>query len=126
MIEAILILIGCQLAGEALARGLTLPIPGPVLGMALLFAALQGRSRLRPAAAAVETLPLGVVSAFLIAHLSLLFVPAGAGIVAHLGTLAQHGVGLIAALVISTLLTLAVTALVFDKVAAMTRAPGDE
>ena len=41
MIEAILILLGCQLAGEAASRAFGLPVPGPVLGMALLFAALQ-------------------------------------------------------------------------------------
>lgn len=118
MIEAILILLGCQLTGEALARGLALPIPGPVIGMALLFGALQARARLRPEAPGIETLPLGVVAAFLIAHLSLLFVPAGTGIIAQAGVLAQHGAGLIIALVLSTALTLAVTALVFVKVAA--------
>ncbi|MCU0885391.1 MAG: CidA/LrgA family protein [Beijerinckiaceae bacterium] len=121
MIEAILILLVCQLAGEALARGLGLPVPGPVLGMALLFTALQVRARLRPDASRVETLPLGAVSAFLLANLSLLFVPAGAGIMSHAATLAEHGAGLIVALVLSTAVTLAVTALVFVKVAGLGR-----
>lgn len=121
MIEAILVLLGCQLAGEALSRGLGLPVPGPVIGMALLFAGLQLRARFRPDAPAIETLPLGVVAAFLLAHLSLLFVPAGAGIISHAGTLAQHGTGLIVALVVSTAVTLAVTALVFVKVAGRIR-----
>ena len=125
MIEAILVLLGCQLAGEALSRGLGLPVPGPVIGMALLFAGLQLRARFRPAAPDIGTLPLGVAAAFLLAHLSLLFVPAGAGIMSHAGTLAQHGTGLIVALVVSTAVTLAVTALVFVKVAARFR-PGDE
>jgi putative effector of murein hydrolase LrgA (UPF0299 family) len=117
MIEAILVLLGCQLAGEVLSRGLGLPVPGPVIGMALLFAGLQLRSALKPDAAPVETLPLGVVATFLLAHLSLLFVPAGTGIVAQFAVLADHGLGLIAALVVSTALTLAVTAWVFVKVA---------
>jgi putative effector of murein hydrolase LrgA (UPF0299 family) len=117
MLNAILILLACQLAGEILSRGVGLPVPGPVIGMALLFVGLQARARWRPGAADVETLPLGAVAAFLLAHLSLLFVPAGTGIVAHAATLAQHGAGLIAALVISTALTLAVTASVFMAVA---------
>ncbi len=120
MIVAILILLACQLAGEVAARGFGIPVPGPVIGMALLFAALRLRERLRPDAPAVETIPLGAVAAFLLANLSLLFVPAGTGIVAQLDTLAAHGVGLLVALVVSTALTLAVTALVFAKVAAMT------
>ena len=40
MIHALVILLACQLAGEAVARGLGLPFPGPVVGMVLLVAAL--------------------------------------------------------------------------------------
>ena len=117
MLHAILLLLACQLAGEIASRGLGLPVPGPVLGMALLFAGLQIRSRLRPAAGDVSELPLGAVAAFLLANLSLLFVPAGTGIVRQMDILAVHGAGLIVALVLSTLLTLVVTALVFVAVA---------
>ena len=113
MLEAVFLIFACQLVGETLARALALPVPGPVIGMALLFAGLQVRRRLRPAATPAKELPLGAVAAFLLANLSLLFVPAGVGILAHLPTLARHGVGLAAALVVSTLLSLAVTALTF-------------
>ena len=41
MIPALLALLSCQLAGEALTRTLALPLPGPVLGMILMVAALQ-------------------------------------------------------------------------------------
>jgi putative effector of murein hydrolase LrgA (UPF0299 family) len=117
MIEALLLIFLCQLAGETAARLLSLPVPGPVIGMALLFIGLQARRLARPSAAEVKILPVGVVAAFLLANLSLLFVPAGVGILAHLPTLARHGIGLAAALVISTLLSLAVTALVFAALA---------
>jgi putative effector of murein hydrolase LrgA (UPF0299 family) len=117
MIAALTLLLSCQLAGEILARLLALPVPGPVLGLALLFLMLQLRARLNPQAAAIETLPLGTVAAVLLAHLSLLFVPAGAGIVRHAGTILAHGPSLLAALVLSTALTLVVTAFVFVKVA---------
>lgn len=85
--------------------------------MGLLFAGLQLRARLRPAAPDVNDLPLGAVAAFLLANLSLLFVPAGTGIVRQIDVLAAHGAGLIVALILSTLLTLVVTALSFVAVA---------
>ena len=125
MIEAIAGLLLCQLAGETLARGLALPVPGPVIGLALLFLALQARARLRPDGTAVAELPIGVVAGFLLAHLSLLFVPAGAGIVRHAGAILQHGWGLAAALILSTALTLIVTATVFIAVAKRMDKAGD-
>jgi holin-like protein len=113
MLEAILLIFICQLAGEAAARFLALPIPGPVIGMVLLFGGLQIRRMWRPDAAAATDIPVGAVAAFLLGHLSLLFVPAGVGIVSHIPTLTAHGMGLVVALVVSTLLSLVVTALVF-------------
>jgi holin-like protein len=125
MLHAILILLGCQLLGEVLARGLGVPVPGPVIGMALLFAALQLRARLRPEPSDIGALPLGVVAAFLLANLSLLFVPAGTGIIRQTAVLTANGPGLIIALVGSTALTLVVTALVFVAVARRTDAKSD-
>ncbi len=122
MLHAILILLGCQLLGEVLTRGLSLPVPGPVIGMALLFAALQLRARMMTDAADIATLPLGAVAAFLLANLSLLFVPAGTGIIRQIDVLTANGPGLIIALVASTALTLIVTALVFVAVARRTDA----
>lgn len=119
MIPALTLLLACQLTGEALARIVGLPIPGPVIGLALLFLGLQARRAWRPEAQPVDELPLGTVCGVLLAHLSLLFVPAGAGIVRHAGSLVAHGPGLIAALLVSTALTLVVTAFVFVRVAAL-------
>jgi holin-like protein len=113
MLEAILLIFTCQLAGETVARFLGLPIPGPVIGMVLLFIGLQLRRMWQPEAASVTDIPVSIVAAFLLGHLSLLFVPAGVGIVSHIPTLTAHGMGLIVALIVSTLLSLAVTALVF-------------
>ena len=53
----------------------------------------------------------------LLAHLSLLFVPAGVGVVAQIGVLGAHGGALLAALVISTVLAIAAGALTFVAVA---------
>jgi putative effector of murein hydrolase LrgA (UPF0299 family) len=105
MIANIALLLVCQLIGEVTARAFALPLPGPVLGLALLFALLL----MRPALAArVAPAANGIL-----AHLSLLFVPAGVGVVAHLELLGADGPALLAALLGSTLVTLAVTAGVF-------------
>lgn len=117
MISALTLLLACQLAGEALARLTSLPVPGPVIGLALLFVGLRLRAFRGRAGAAIDDTPLGALAGLLLAHLSLLFVPAGTGIVRHAGALAAHGPGLIAALLLSTALTLLVTAFVFVRVA---------
>lgn len=112
MILHLTVLLAFQLAGEVIARGAALPLPGPVIGMALLFAALALFPRL--AAAIAPT-----ARAFL-AHLSLLFVPAGVGVVGHLDRLGTEGAGLIVAVVLSTALAIAAGAGAFVLVARLT------
>ena len=109
MIHALLILLTCQLIGEAAARGLALPFPGPVLGMVLLVAALSLIPKLADLMRPVTSGILG--------HMSLLFVPAGGGVVGHFGALGGQGVALLAALVLSTIAAIAVGALTFAGIA---------
>lgn len=103
----ITVLLVCQLAGEFVTRLLDLPLPGPVIGMLILFVGLLVHGRVPEGLATVANGLLG--------HLSLLFVPAGVGVVTHIGLLAQGWVPLTAALVVSVVATIAVTALVFAK-----------
>ncbi len=112
MILNIAIILGFQLAGEVLARALTLPVPGPVIGMALLLAAFLVRPAL-----VKRVLP---TSQGLLRHLSLLFVPAGVGVVSHAEALGQSGPALLAALVGSTVLALTAGALTFVGLAKLT------
>jgi holin-like protein len=91
-----------QCAGEILVRLVGLPVPGPVVGMVLLFVVLRLR---RTTAAGID----GAATA-LLQHLSLLFVPAGVGVMLHVGRLADEWPAIVAALVASTVLTLVVTA----------------
>jgi holin-like protein len=91
----------CQSAGEALTRLAHLPLPGPVLGMLLLIALLQWP----PVRSAI-----GTASDALLAHLSLLFVPVGVGVMTHLGLLSTYGLRLLIAITLSTWIGLAVTA----------------
>lgn len=119
MIHGFVVLLLCQLAGEAAARGLGLPVPGPVLGLVVLFVGLRLHARRRPAEAQPVEPPEGLarVSDGLLQNLALLFVPAGAGVVQHLGLLREHGAALAVALVASTALTLAATVFAFRAVA---------
>lgn len=105
MLRAIFLLLACQLAGEAMHRVTGLPLPGAVIGMVLLIAWLALVPRERPT--------LTVVTAWLTAHLSVMFVPAAVGLIDEGPALSRYGVGLVTATVISTLLTMIVTALVF-------------
>ncbi len=107
ILRAFLVLLLAQLVGEALHRALHLPLPGPVLGMALLAAVLLLRRR-EPDEALVTT------SNGLLRWLGLLFVPAGAGVVANLPLLRSAWLPIVVALVVSTVLTASVTALVMQ------------
>ena len=91
-----------QSVGELLARGLRLPLPGPVIGMVLLLLALRWPAVQKPVSETAE---------FLLSHLSLLFVPVGVGVMTHLSLVSQYGARMLAVVVLSTLAGLAVTAL---------------
>ena len=105
MIVHLATLLAFQLLGETLSRGLGLIVPGPVIGMVLLLGFFIAFPRV---AAAIQPTALGLLS-----HLSLLFVPAGVGIVGHLDQRGADGVPILLALLISTALAITVGALVF-------------
>ena len=120
MIGGLAIILGYQLVGEVTSRALNLPLPGPVLGLCLLVACCLARpalaDRLRP------------VTQGLLAHLSLFFVPAGVGIIAHLDLLRAEGLGLAVAIAGSTVLAIGAGAWTFAFVARLTGStdPEDE
>ncbi len=114
MIRALTLLLFCQLAGEVLVRAVSAPLPGPVLGMLLLFLLLAARGR--------SWSDLDTTADTILRNLSLLFVPAAVGVIQHTATLGTHWVALGAALLVSTVLTLSVTAIVFRAVARLTDA----
>ena len=102
MLEALTIILACQLLGESIVVATGLPLPGPVVGMALLFIGLLIRGGVPK--------KLGQVAGSLLDHLSLLFVPAGVGVMTHLSLLEREWWPISLSLVLSTLLTIAVTA----------------
>ena len=104
MLPAFTILLLFQCLGEGIVFLLGLPVPGPVAGMILLFISLVLRPALQTRIEAAANALLG--------HLSLLFVPAGVGIVAAAGKGSGHWLAIAASLLASTVLALAVTGLV--------------
>lgn len=103
MIESLTLLLVCQLVGEVLVGLFRLPVPGPVLGMVLLFAGLLLRGGVPQA--------MQTAAGTLLSHFSLLFVPAGVGIMLHLGRLRDAWLAIGVALIASTLVAVAVTAI---------------
>jgi putative effector of murein hydrolase LrgA (UPF0299 family) len=114
MIASLSLILLCQLAGEVIVRGLGIPMPGPVVGLVLLLGLLLARDRFAALARgplqqdSVET-----VAKNMLAHLSLLFVPAGVGVVQKLDLVAEHGLAITAVLAISVVVTLLVTVATF-------------
>jgi holin-like protein len=103
-LNGITILLVYQLVGEISVLTLELPIPGPVLGMLLLFITRLIRHR--------GSSSLDIASTALLSHLSLLFVPAGVGLMVHFERVFIERLPISITLVASTLITMAATALI--------------
>ena len=81
-----------------------LPVPGSVVGMFLLLSLLICWDK-----AAAYVRPMALV---LISYLAVLFVPAGVGIILHIDRIKNEALPIFASLILSTVLSIAVTALV--------------
>ncbi|WP_310832729.1 CidA/LrgA family protein [Paenibacillus pedocola] len=90
------------LIGDYLQKLLHLPVPGSIVGLLLLFVLLL--LRIVP----VKLIENG--SSFILAYLPMFFIPATAGIMNHLDIFSGRGLLLIAILVVSSVLTMVVTA----------------
>jgi len=92
-----------QAAGELVSRFLVPFIPGPVIGLVLLLAFLLLRGAVPRD---IDTVGNGILQ-----HLGLLFVPASVGVLMFWPLLRANAGAVIAALVVSVVATIAVTAL---------------
>jgi putative effector of murein hydrolase LrgA (UPF0299 family) len=107
----------CQLVGEALAKAARIPIPGPVIGLVLCVLLLLARDRLaRFAPAELRDGSFEATGRGLLGHLSLLFIPAGVGVIQRLDVIAGNALAITLAVGVSTVLGLAVTAFVFSAI----------
>ena len=98
-LSGLMVLLVCQLAGELISHGLGLPVPGPVIGLMILLAALEIRGRRDN---------LDAVADGLLRHLPLLFVPAGVGVVRYRSLIAREWPAIVATLLASTAITVVV------------------
>ncbi len=105
-LQAFFILLVFQSAGAILKAATSSPLPGPLLGMALLTLWLMLRQKRAPYEG-LERLAGG-----LLGWLGLLFVPAGVGVVANLTILRAAWLPITVGLIGSTLVTSMVTAFV--------------
>ena len=97
-INGLTILLVYQLIGEITARYFSLPIPGPVIGMLMLFVTLTIKGNVNHM---LESTATGLLS-----HLSLLFIPAGVGMMVHFDRIANEWFAISIALILSTVITL--------------------
>jgi holin-like protein len=116
MLENLTVIALFDLAGDVIQSLLQLPIPGPVVGMALLLATLIARGRL-PAG-------LDTAAGGLLRYLPMMFVPAGVGVMAHFDLIRTEWRSIVVALVTSSGLAVVVTALTMRGVERMLRSPG--
>lgn len=112
MLFGFFILLVYWLAGELLTAWIGWPIPGNVVGLVLLWLSLT----------IYRQVPKGLVdaSSSLIRYLTLLFVPAGVGLIQHWDRLMTNGLWIILIIAISTLLA----ALVMIGLFKLLKAPG--
>lgn len=104
MLGSLTLILLCQLVGEIVTMTTKWPVPGPVIGMLILFALLV----FLPGKIPHEV---NTVGGFFLRYLALLFVPAGVGIITNLDFLARSWVPIAGVIVIGTPVTLAVTGL---------------
>lgn len=103
MLGALTTLLVYQLIGEVLVQALALPVPGPVIGMLLLFVSLWAKGGIPE--------PLRDTANGILQHLSLLFVPAGVGVMVHFSRVSGEWLPIVVAVLASTALAIAVSAL---------------
>lgn len=115
MLNALAVLLVFQLIGEVLVQWLKLPIPGPLIGMLLLFAVLSVR----------RGVPdwLRDTSTGLLQHLMLLFIPAVTGVIVYFEQLGDDWVAFVVAGIAGTAIAIVVTALTLRLLLARRKAP---
>jgi len=103
MVRGFSLLLGLQCLGELLSTWLDLPLPGSVVGMILMVVALR--------AGLIQLAWVTEAATLLLKNLSMLFVPAGVGVMVYFDLIAQQWLPLTVATIVSTLAVIAATGL---------------
>ena len=115
MLNALAVLLVFQLIGEVIVQWLRLPLPGPLIGMLLLFAVLIVR----------RGIPdwLRDTATGMLQHLMLLFIPAVTGVIVYFEQLGDDWLAFVVAAIACTAISIVVTALTLRLMLARRKAP---
>lgn len=113
MIYAFAALFVFQLMGEFIVQWTHLPLPGPLVGMALMLVAMLIRGRIPDA--------LERTADKLFSHMMLFFIPIVTGVMMHFERVANEGLAFIIACVVGSAVSLVVTALTLQWMLQRTR-----
>ena len=116
MVVGLAVVLFCQLVGEIFAYTTHLPVPAPVVGLVLLFAFFLVRDRWQWLPFSLRSEEIDKSCETLVQQMALLFVPAGVGIVQRLDVLGRNFIGLAVIVVVTTAISITVTALTFKLV----------
>jgi len=114
MLNSIFIILLFQLMGEFIQKFFEFSIPGPVIGLIFLLSVLLIIKKINKKQEAFDT-NLVISAENLLSYLPLLFIPVGVGVVMHLSLLEENLVSVLLVIVFGTLLTLALTGYVMEK-----------
>ena len=114
MLNSIFIILLFQLMGEFIQKFFEFSIPGPVIGLIFLLSVLLIIKKINKKHEAFDT-NLVISAENLLSYLPLLFIPVGVGFVMHLSLLEENLVSVLLVIVFGTLLTLALTGYVMEK-----------
>ena len=114
MLNSIFIILLFQLMGEFIQKFFEFSIPGPVIGLVFLLSVLLIIKKINKKHEAFDT-NLVISAENLLSYLPLLFIPVGVGVVMHLSLLEENLVSVLLVIVFGTLLTLAFTGYVMEK-----------
>ena len=115
MLNSIFLIFLCQLIGELVQKVLELNIPGPVIGLILLLSILLLSKKYDYIV--IQNLKINLINSAenLVNYIPLFFLPVGVGVVMHLSFLEGSLVKVLFIIVFGTLVTLALTALLMEK-----------
>ena len=108
MIDGFIVLLSCLFIGNFISEFFSLPIPGSIIGMLILFSALLLRKGVNES--------IDKVSSGLISVMGMLFVPAGVGISQYFDLLSREWPLIFFVGMSTTLLSLALTAFLFQAI----------
>jgi len=116
MLRSIFVIFFFQLLGEFIKKFFEMRIPGPVIGLILLLVTLIFLKKFKKTV--INNLKADVIntSNYILSYLSLLFVPIGVGVVMHLSYLENNLFRVLIIVFISTILTIAGTAFLMEKI----------